>query len=800
LTVTDYTQPTHGTVVLNPNGTFTYSPGTAAQSLDTGETLTDTFTYTVSDEASPWHLHGLAGFFGGGGHASTATVTVTVTGVNDPPVAGDDEFTTPEDTPFTLPSATGDLMDNDTDVDGDPLTITANTDPANGTVIVSSDGSFVYTPDPDFNGTDTFTYTVSDGTLTDTATVTINVTPANDANVAPVASDTGEGSVFEDSVGVGSLAPFASDADGDALTFSVVTNPTNGVLTLDPNGDVTYTPNADFNGADSFTYRVFDGTAYSNVATASITVIPVNDGAPVADNDTATLNEGQSVAINVLDGDTDPDGNTTIDPTSVQIVTPPANGSTSIDPVTGEITYLHDGSETTTDSFTYTVNDNFDTTSNAATVNITITPVNDAPVAGSPAFAVDSINEANGVVGGHVNVADPDSGTVTYSLANPIDSAIGTVTVNSTTGVWTFTPTSQARLNALNSPGDDTIGFTINATDGQHITPVSVSAPIDPPAAAVTGSISAGPLPQGVAVVGDRLYVVNQNPGTVTVIDLTTNTVIDLNPATPAIDRIAVGSAPYATAVYGTRLYVANINSDSVTIIDTTTNTVIDANPATPAIIDPIPVGNGPQGMTISGDRLYVVNSFDDTVTVIDLTTNTRVDTNPATPAIIDPITVGNNPFGAAVSGNRLYVANQSDNTVSVIDTSTNTVIDNIAVPSAHAVVASGNRLYVTNVSNDTVTVIDTTTNTVIDTNPATPAVIDPIAVGDNPYAITVSGNRLYVANASSHTVTVIDTTTNTVLATLNVGSSPLAITADGNHVYTANQGSGTVTVITTEQ
>ena len=112
LTVTDYTQPTNGAVVLNPNGTFTYTPAADFNG-------TDTFTYTVSDEASPWHIHGLAGFFGGGGHASSTTVTVTVGAVNDAPDAVDDFADTDEDT-----AVTGNVLSNDTDIDGDPLVVT----------------------------------------------------------------------------------------------------------------------------------------------------------------------------------------------------------------------------------------------------------------------------------------------------------------------------------------------------------------------------------------------------------------------------------------------------------------------------------------------------------------------------------------------------------------------------------------------------------------------------------------------------------------------------------------------------
>ncbi len=110
LTVTDYTQPANGTVVLNPTGTFTYTPAA-------NYTGTDTFTYTISDEASPWHLHRMTGLFTQGGHTSTTTVTVTVTAVDDAPIAVDDiAAAVAEDGGPTLI----DVLANDTDIDGGP--------------------------------------------------------------------------------------------------------------------------------------------------------------------------------------------------------------------------------------------------------------------------------------------------------------------------------------------------------------------------------------------------------------------------------------------------------------------------------------------------------------------------------------------------------------------------------------------------------------------------------------------------------------------------------------------------------
>ena len=208
------------------------------------------FTYTISD---------------GNGGTDTATVTVTVTPANDAPVANNDTATVAEDGSTSIS-----VLANDSDVDGDTLSVTSASNPANGSVVINPDGTIGYTPDADFTGTDTFTYTISDGNGgTDTATVTVTVTPANDA---PVAQDDVI-VVAENTNATGSVAANDGDPDGDPLTFSLQNGPSMGVLIFNADGSYTYTPNTDYTGVDTFSYIVTDPRGATSVATASITVM-----------------------------------------------------------------------------------------------------------------------------------------------------------------------------------------------------------------------------------------------------------------------------------------------------------------------------------------------------------------------------------------------------------------------------------------------------------------------------------------------------------------------------------------------
>jgi VCBS repeat-containing protein len=241
------TGPTHGTLTLNSNGSFSYIPAT-------NYTGPDSFTYTVSD-----------------GTASSAPVTVIITVTNVAPAAVTDNYNASQNQLLTINSTSG-VLANDTDADGNTLTAIKVTDPAHGQVTLASNGSFTYTPTTGYIGPDSFTYKANDGTL-DSPVGTVNITIA--ANVAPVAAtdsyNVNQGQMLMIAAAQGVLAN-DTDANGNPLTASKFSDPTHGQLTFASDGSFTYTPALGYNGPDSFTYKANDGMVDSSVGTVNITV------------------------------------------------------------------------------------------------------------------------------------------------------------------------------------------------------------------------------------------------------------------------------------------------------------------------------------------------------------------------------------------------------------------------------------------------------------------------------------------------------------------------------------------------
>ena len=343
-----------GQVTLNADGTFTYDPNGQFESLNNGDTDSDSFSYTVSD---------------GEGGTDTATVNIAINGVTDQagnvaPDVVDENYSVHAGEVLTVAAAAG-LLANDTDADGDPLNVQSIEAPANGTLNIATDGSFTYTPDPGFVGTEELTYTVSDGTTTSTGTVTIEV-----QNEAPVVGDDSytvhAGQVLTVAALDGLLAN-DTDADGDSLNVQSIEAPANGTLNIATDGSFTYTPDPGFVGTEELTYTVSDGTTTS---TGTVT-IEVRNEAPVVGDDSYTVRAGQALTVAALDGllanDSDADG----DPLNVQSIEAPANGTLNI-ATDGSFTYTPDPGFVGTEELTYTVSDG--TTNSTGTVTIDVLP------------------------------------------------------------------------------------------------------------------------------------------------------------------------------------------------------------------------------------------------------------------------------------------------------------------------------------------------------------------------------------------------------------------------------------------
>ncbi|MCX6662563.1 MAG: Ig-like domain-containing protein, partial [Euryarchaeota archaeon] len=425
-----------------PHGTTSISGSTVTYISDLNYNGPDLFTYTISD---------------GHGGTDQASVSVTVNPVNDGPDAIDDAASVAEDTSNNQIN----VLTNDGDIDGDSLVITAVSVPSHGTTTFTS--SFVrYTPSANYNGPDSFTYSISDGHGgTDTATVTVTVTPVNDQPIAN--NDTA--TVNEDSTNNQiNVLTNDGDIDNDPILISGVTQPAHGAVTFTIS-TIFYTPSANYNGGDNFTYTIIDGYGGIDTATVTVTITPINDPPNAVDDTTTVAEDTNNNQINVRTNDNDIDGDTL----SITSVTTPAHGTATF---TTLYTYYSPSSNYNgPDSFTYTITDGHGGT-DTATVSVTVTPVNDQPVANDDTATVieDSLNNNINVLVNDIDI-DGDPLTIT-SITQPMH------------GLSTFTASSVTYRPAANYSGSDSFTYTISdghggtdpATVNVIITPVN-----DPP-------------------------------------------------------------------------------------------------------------------------------------------------------------------------------------------------------------------------------------------------------------------------------------------------------------------------------
>jgi hypothetical protein len=425
------TASVNGSVTVDPaTGAFVYTP-------DANFNGTDSFIVMVSD--------------GQGGNVSS-TVTIGVAALNDAPTTTDLNLNTEEDV-----AVSGQIMA--TDVDGDVLNYSLTAAPQNGVLILNAaTGEFTYTPNTNYNGTDSFVVTISDGNGgTTTSTVTVGVAPANDApTVSPIAlSDINEdGNLI---ITQNDLLVGAGDIDGDALTaINLAVTTGSGSVVDNGDGTWTFTPSINWNGAVDFAFDVFDGTT-TVPNTASLTVLSVND-APTTANIALTTNEDAAVSGQVTANDIDGDV------LSYTTTTAPQNGVLILNAATGEFTYTPNTNYNGSDSFVVTISDgNGGTTT--STITVGVAPVNDAPVAVADAITTDE--DTSVVVDVRANDSDIDGDSLTVVAVT--QGTNGSVVIDALSGNPIYTPNSDFN-------GSDSFTYTINdAQGGTSTTTVNIT-------------------------------------------------------------------------------------------------------------------------------------------------------------------------------------------------------------------------------------------------------------------------------------------------------------------------------------
>ncbi|MEC5127652.1 Ig-like domain-containing protein [Verrucomicrobiales bacterium BCK34] len=494
----------YGTITQAADGTYSYAldnGNTTVQALGVGETAVETFSYTADD---------------GEGGSATATLSITITGTNDAPVANpssgpgvyDDSDSIAED---AFPnSATGNVLSNDSDPDGDTLSVSAvNGTGANtgvpvagsyGSITINSNGSYNYALNNNNatvqalgvgeTATETFSYTASDGNGgSATASLTITITGTNDAPTANPSSGPGvyndTDTVAEDTVApiTGDVLLNDSDPDGDTLSVSAVNGDAGkvgvafdgsyGELTLNSNGSYSYeldNGNAAVQAlgvgetaVETFSYIASDGQGGSATATLSITITGTND-APVAIADTGSTTQGTTTLIDVLGNDTDPDTNDTL--TVVSVVQPLTGGSVSItenkvrfDPGS-DFDYLDDG-ETADVTFDYTVSDGMGGT-DTATVTVTVTGADDPLVAVADfGSTTENAQLVLSVLANDLELDTTDKPLTVTAVSAP---SLGSVSHDGTN--ITFDPGSDFDSLTSGESQDVTFNYTVTNQDG----------------------------------------------------------------------------------------------------------------------------------------------------------------------------------------------------------------------------------------------------------------------------------------------------------------------------------------------
>lgn len=376
LSYTVVSGPEHG-ILVSPDGIQGQTLGSRIVYVPSRDyNGPDSFTYKVND----------------GNHDSLVkTVHLTVHPVNDAPLAVvQPSVTVVEDTPMTLTL-------KGSDVDGDVLSFVISMAPAHGKLGIVNGDQVVYTPAPNYNGPDTFTFKARDGvTESMPGLFSLSVTPVEDP---PLAYDEALTTDEDQSIPV---TLKGADPEGAPITFSVVTPPIHGTLTGTP-PHLTYTPSADYNGTDSLTFTANDGELTSAAGTIRLTIHPGNDAPQASDGETL-LDEDTPTDITLTA--TDIDKNLL----EYSIVKGPEHGTLGA-LIGGRVTYTPAKDYSGPDNFTFKASDG-DLESNVSAVSLTITPVNDAPISEGQSV----IYQEETPVEVRLSASDAEGDAVTYKI------------------------------------------------------------------------------------------------------------------------------------------------------------------------------------------------------------------------------------------------------------------------------------------------------------------------------------------------------------------------------------------------
>ncbi len=435
--VTIVTAESLGSLNVSADGSFTYTPNDGASGLETVE-------YTISD-----------------GYAiATATLTITIE-ANQPPIAVDDSYSTGFNEALTVNVANG-LLANDSDPEGDPIAVTIVTAESLGSLNVSADGSFTYTPNDGASGLETVEYTISDGYAIATATLTITI----EANQPPIAVDDSYSTGFNEALTVNvanGLLANDSDPEGDPIAVTIVTAESLGSLNVSADGSFTYTPNDGASGLETVEYTISDGYA---IATATLTITIEANQPPIAVDDSYSTGFNEALTVNVANGllanDSDPEG----DPIAVTIVTAESLGSLNVS-ADGSFTYTPNDGASGLETVEYTISDGYA----IATATLTITiEANQPPIAVDDSYSTGfnealTVNVANGLL---ANDSDPEGDPIAVTIVTA--ESLGSLNV-SADGSFTYTPNDGVS-------GVETVEYTIS--DGYNIATASLSITIQP--------------------------------------------------------------------------------------------------------------------------------------------------------------------------------------------------------------------------------------------------------------------------------------------------------------------------------